>query len=692
MVYFFELVKNQIGFSRIGKINFHNSIKKSISTPNIVIPFKQFLSNNAEFIDSFGFHDIFIISEAKYINKEILNKRFVDSVFLYIHNGTLQKFQEIIDEKKHIFYSSNVLPIIPFSIPTTSINKDFSELETKNYLKNAEKILQKHSDIDFGLSIKLYGYSELFNLFVPIIKRNSNIKLLNFSELFNNLTRYRRIIELIANIRKNLDNNLVLMVSGKIISNYLPVLIYLGFDLIDSSYGLQISSENLYDSIETLLPIYKIRSLPCSCLSCDGKLKELSGEKHSAEKIDLLCYHNLMTIKNYMKKAIQYLHTEDFRSFVEKSSLNNLSFISLLKILDKEHCEFTKFYSKLVQSNKIINCLGPSSYYRPDFDYFRKNTIDTFEPEFWTKLIVLLPCSAKKPYSQSKSHQKFLKTLSKNTDFYTIQEIILTSPLGAIPRQLEDLYPANSYDIPVTGEWDEEEIKIASDMLVELLNKYDKNIPIICHIDGGYKNIAERAEKRLDHNFINVDIKGHLTSSESLDNLNTLIQKYISSYIPKQNISKESYLSKIWIRKFQKIIDYQFGKGFGKQLISNDIRYRKNKYHTKMELFNLKSKEKIAIFELSTGKINLMIKGAEKIAFNSNFLKYIIFDGEIIKGNTIFRPGIIDFSPELFPDDNICVFDKKKENIIALGNMIVGSEYIKNSSSGRVIKIYETNK
>ena len=32
-------------------------------------------------------------------------------------------------------------------------------------------------------------------------------------------------------------------------------------------------------------------------------------------------------------------------------------------------------------------------------------------------------------------------------------EVIVTSPLGLVPRDLEEVWPAGYYDIPVTGDW-----------------------------------------------------------------------------------------------------------------------------------------------------------------------------------------------------------------------------------------------
>ena len=36
---------------------------------------------------------------------------------------------------------------------------------------------------------------------------------------------------------------------------------------------------------------------------------------------------------------------------------------------------------------------------------------------------------------------------------------MVTSPLGLVPRSLEDFWPAAHYDIPVTGDWDSDEIR-----------------------------------------------------------------------------------------------------------------------------------------------------------------------------------------------------------------------------------------
>jgi archaeosine synthase len=689
MDFFYEILKNRIGFSRVGRINEIGS-SKPVKTPNIVIPINKTLMNNFDFVDTFGCHEIFIISDEIYLDEQFLDGMFIDSGFFYYHKGTVQRFTEILEKKKDLIEKNKVVPILPFSIPTTTVNFEFAEKELVYYLNKLDNILKNHPAINFGLSIRFFDYYEVLERYKVLIQKHNNIKLLNFLDIFDNLRFFRNKLEAIIKLKDELDNNLVLMVSGRVLTKYIPIIVYLGFDLINSSYLTHLSAESFYDTIDNLIPAYKVRYLPCNCLSCQNRLKGLLEEKYSADKIDLLCYHNFIVARNYMNKTIQYLHTEDFRALVEKSSLNELNFKSLLKICDKNYFEQLKYHSKMIQKNREITCLGPISYNRPDFEYFRRNVLNTFTPEPWTKLIILLPCSAKKPYSQSRSHQKFYDIIRQFSEFPSFQEIILTSPLGAIPRQLENIYPVNSYEISVTGDWNTEEIEIAANMLSALLNKFDKDIPVICHLDGGYLDIAKETEKSVKNQLIFSNVDDHLTSDDALKKLENNLQNNISEFKPKMNISSDNKLTKSWRRKFSKIIDYQFGMGFGEKLISENVRYKRDHRNTRFYLEDKSNGDQLGTFKFSTGKIRLSIKGAERIAYLPDFSNFIIFDGTVLKGNTLFMPGIKNYAPNLLPDQNVCIFDQKKESIIAMGDMITSSRFIQNSTSGKVVKIYET--
>jgi len=690
MSYFFELITKSVGFSRIGRIICSKESKKFISTPNIIIPMKKRLMTDLNFLEEFEDHEIFLILKDFYLKIGFLRDKFKKTGFIYTHSGSMESFKGILASNIDIFTEDNIIPSIPFNIPTTVINKEFAEEEIKIFIEESNQILQQHSNLDFGLSIKTYDYYELFDLYIPLIKNNRNIRILNLVDLFDNFSNFRNILKVIFKIKQELDNNLVLMVSGRIIPKFYPILVYLGVDLIDGSYLLYLSAENFYDTIEYLLPIYKIKYFPCPCTICKRNLKHSLTDKYSSEKTEQLTLHNIISAYTYMNKIKLYMRMEDFRGFIEKSSYDDMNIISTLKVLDNQYFNILKYETPLTQINNVVNCHSALSYNRPDFQEFRERLIKRFVPESWTKLIIILPCSAKKPYSESRSHQKFHGVLRNYRDFPDFQEIILTSPLGAIPRQLEDIYPVNSYDISVTGEWDSEEIAIASNMLISLLEKFDESIPILCHIkDSGYFKIIENARSKIKNKIYFTEVKTNLTSNESLLSLEEKISELKDSYNKDDIIPENKNFLKTLTRKFFKIIDYQFGLGTGKKIFYNGIKTWRNKRSHQIEISDLVTREKLGKFNVNSGQIELNLKGANRMLPFSKNSNYVVFDGQKINGNTLFRPGIISFSPNLVPKDITMIFDKNKEKIIGLGSLIVGSNFIKNSKTGKIVNVYE---
>jgi len=686
---FFELLTKKIGFSRICRFPKSKALRKHLITPHLLIPINKLLMKRFDFIEEFDDYDTFIISDEKYLKKGFLLEKFKNSGLLYAHTGILENFQEILKKNLTVFKEYNIFAIIPFNIPTTAISKEFAKREIENYLHLSSNILEEYPDLNIGLTLRVFDYPELIDLYLPIIQKYEKLRVLNLADLFNNLNNYRGIIKAIVKIKQDLDNNKALLASGRIIPKLYPMLVYLGIDIIDGSYLLYLSSENFYDTIEYLLPIYKMKNLPCSCIACRGKLKYLLEEKYSSEKIVLLCLHNLITAKNYMNKIKQYLNYEDYRAFVEKSALDDTYLISMLKILDKNYFDNLRLETPISQKVKQIKCLGPSSYYRPDFQEFRERMIKNFEPEPWTKLIILLPCSAKKPYSESKSHKKFLSVLRKFPEFPCFQEIIITSPLGAIPRQFENIYPVNSYDISVTGEWDENEREIAGKMLAAILNKYNKNIPVIIHLDDPYNDILNIASQLSTQTFYHPKIYEKLTNESSLKILEDHIRENANLFTTNESQQKNKKYSKTWTRKFLKILDYQFGIGCGIKILPNGVNIKRELRNSQIILIDPIEKDKLGVFQFTSGQIALTIAGAMRLAPFTNNSNIIVFDGDKIRGTTLFRPGILEYDSNLLPNDYLIIIEKSRNSIIGMAQLIVGSNFIKNSKTGRIAKVYE---
>ena len=54
--------------------------------------------------------------------------------------------------------------------------------------------------------------------------------------------------------------------------------------------------------------------------------------------------------------------------------------------------------------------------------------------------------------------------------------MIVTSPLGLVPRDLEEVWPAGHYDIPVTGDWSIDELERVTSMIDALLENNDYRV------------------------------------------------------------------------------------------------------------------------------------------------------------------------------------------------------------------------
>ena len=63
---------------------------------------------------------------------------------------------------------------------------------------------------------------------------------------------------------------------------------------------------------------------------------------------------------------------------------------------------------------------------------------------------------------------------------------MITSPLGLVPRDLEEVWPASHYDIPVTGDWSLDEFVRSENMVKALLSRHNYHT-VINHSSMSFK-------------------------------------------------------------------------------------------------------------------------------------------------------------------------------------------------------------
>lgn len=298
---------------------------------------------------------------------------------------------------------------------------------------------------------------------------------------------------------------------------------------------------------------------------------------------------------------------------------------------------------------------------RPEVLRWHERIIERYSPPGGIKLTIILPCSAKKPYSKSRSHRIFREYIRKGAGdkLSMVHEIILTSPLGLVPRELEASYPANCYDIPVTGEWTELEREYCSKLLKDYLSKAKVNA--IAHVEGALREICEHENITLT--------KENIMSKVSLKDLEEKIRETLKDL--EYSEVEQDY-------KIRKICDFQFGKGASKFLFPQNIKMRGNQIFL--------DNEQVAALNRH-GYLSLTLKGGELLRDFGSYLVEISF---LPQTNNIFCSGIIKADSVIRPGDEVIVLYNNE--VVGVGKAILSGEEMVKAKKGLAIALRHRRK
>ena len=182
--------------------------------------------------------------------------------------------------------------------------------------------------------------------------------------------------------------------------------------------------------------------------------------------------HDMETQIEAWKRAIgatrSAIRDGSLRELAERQSLSSPKSVERLRRHDAMMSQFDggkAGLARVVGHERRLRCHTFQSRDDPLIQDWRARVADFhIPPEHQRDLLVLLPCSAVKPYRTSQSHRRFMTAIPSNA----AHQVIVTAPLGLVPRELEEIWPAANYDIPVTGDWDIDELSVISGMLDRL--------------------------------------------------------------------------------------------------------------------------------------------------------------------------------------------------------------------------------
>jgi len=542
-------------------------------------------------------------------------------------------------------FSYSLQPFYPSSVVAELSEKDFQSY-TEKYLE-LEDVYKHIFTLPISF-IKSAGFDTVLDTDVSLIS------LIGLDKIYSN---QRKLAEVLTSLKEKISPDIAIYLPGPISPAHYSFLIYMGIDFFDNSLAYHISKKG-YFVLED--KTYFLNKHPdCYCQYCTQDSKDVLG-------------HNELIMKNEIAKVKFALKEGTLRELVEQDIHHSVTFAATLKHLDKSYSEVFRQRTPIISSAKL-KCIGEESLNHPVITEYRERVRNRFEPAPGKKIVLLLPCSARKPYSFSRSHMLFRSAIKKAGKhiFPLLSEIIVTSPISVVPRELESIHPARFYDIPVAGTWSEKEIHVTSELLLDVLAHYPEGTKIVNHMHGhGYQQIADIIRERTSFEVVNTSVEKSPTDYNSLNELSDVLSNLSTDLV----FEKEKYVP-AKIRRLQATADFQYGKGTGQILFSKDIKIR-SKYPKDLQIF--RDKKQIATLSSRTGYLSILPEVAQEIiTLAQNKLE---FGADYVSGSNIYAPGCIKADETILPNDEIFIINENR--VIATAKALVSGVDMNKMTSG----------
>lgn len=348
-----------------------------------------------------------------------------------------------------------------------------------------------------------------------------------------------------------------------------------------------------------------------------------------------------------LAKTRMFIEADRLRELADQRSFSSPSNVALLRLYDQNAYQYAEETCSTVGCR--FSCNSTQALRRPDLKRYRDRMGSYRKPEH-KRILLLLPCSAKKPYHISKTHRAFASAIHTAQHDTLVHEVIVTSPLGMVPRELDACYPANSYDIPVTGEWKCEEKAMIRKMVGDLIAQgYDK---VICHLGEDYELVEGLAE-------MECTVVGDPTSPKSLENLDKALRaaakgmETVDYLVDRNNLARG-------------LLEFQFGRDIADLLMDGDT-YAIGKFPYWKFIREVDGKKiQMGMMTPERGMVSLTLEGAEVLA-KAGYATVEIMDFEL-KGN-LFAVGVVRADPRIRIGDEAVIVCNGEVRAVGVAEM-----------------------
>ncbi len=450
----------------------------------------------------------------------------------------------------------------------------------------------------------------------------------------NLLTSPRDFVQHLLTLKTRLAPDTCWYLPGIALPENVAILVHAGFDLFDYTAIDLKSVQGIFCLPDGEYPATALSEGLCSCSGCQaGDLKE----------------HNRQVLRQELALIRMRIRAGTFREFLEGRIRTRPAYVSILRNLDRT--PWMELHTPSTRSTPFIAASG-DSLHRPEIKRFAERLISRYIPPL-ADVAVLLPCSARKPYTLSQSHHRFVQAIGRRA-----HELIVTSPLGLVPRDVELVYPAAHYDVPVTGYWDHEERFQISETLAKYLMKHPYR-RVIAHLDGDALLIAQEAAEKAGIT-LESTCSTHPTDPKALRDLSEALtgEKKVKNHLIRGMVSMQ----------------------FGYDLRMPGLEV-KGSYP---EMIVKKGRQQIFSVEPNTGMLRPTFEGWAMIETG-----YRVYIDDFVPQGDILAPGVVEADPVIREGDEILVIGEKA---MATGRAAMSADEMIRSHRGVAVRVRKVKK
>ena len=427
----------------------------------------------------------------------------------------------------------------------------------------------------------------------------------------------------------------------------LPLLVYLGIDLLDTTEG-------------ALQALHGVAFDP----SLGGEERSEAIEE-DAEVLALEEYRRaLATVRVALVRG-------RLRELVESRLTTEPILGEMLRYADRLSAHLLEERAPVVGDARKGRYVLAESLRRPEMRRFRDRLVERYRPPPSKSALLFVPCSRTKPYRLSPSHRRFARAWEGQPHAERLHVVSVSSPIGVVPRELEDIYPARHYDIPVTGEWTEAEQDLVRSGVRHLVRtgRYRK---VIMHLDPTEYGFL-REDLETERPTVWTLGEERTTSDEAISSLREAVRGALEGVLPVPGgplaVVRE---------ELHEVASWQFGREAADRLFQAPLRLLGRPWFQRL---TDGARADLASLREERGLFHLTVAGGLRVAGADAMV--VDVDAKVPLTGDVFAPGVVSASPAIRTGDAVLL--RREGRVVAVGEAALPGPLMTTLGRGRAV-------